>query len=107
MEIDGCHFAHMEPWLDPTNLKHLWRYEGTPDEHGQLDRIFDAVPNRLIFMGHYHCWVLARPGGIVEWDARSSICLDDDRYFLVVGALCDSDYAIQRRRSSCRFTRTR
>jgi len=94
LDVAGCHFTHIEPWLDPGRLEDLWHFEGSPDEHGNLDRIFDAVPNRLIFMGHYHCWVLARPDGIVDWKGESPICLDDDRYFLVVGALCDGDYAI-------------
>ena len=93
LSIADCHFAHIEPWLAPTKLEDLWHFEGTPDEHGQLDRIFNAVPNRLIFMGHYHRWVLARPDGIVNWKGESPIRLDNDRYFLVVGALCDGDYA--------------
>jgi hypothetical protein len=93
LEVDGCFFAHIEPWLDPTRMEDLWHFEGTLDEHGKLARIFDAVPNRLMFMGHYHRWVLARPDGIVDWKGDSPIRLDDDRYFVVVGALCDGDFA--------------
>lgn len=94
LDVAGCQFTHIEPWLDPSKLEDLWHFEGSPDEHCQLARIFDAVPNRLMFMGHYHRWVLARPGGIVDWHGESPIRLDDDRYFLVVGALCNGDYAI-------------
>lgn len=93
LEVAGCHFAHIEPWLDPSTLKDLWYFEGAPDEHGKLDRIFEAVTNRLIFMGHYHCWLIARPDEFVDWNGNSPIVLDGGRYFLVIGALCEGKYA--------------
>jgi hypothetical protein len=30
MEIDGCLFAHVEPWLDPEKIEDLWYLEGLP-----------------------------------------------------------------------------
>lgn len=40
--VDGCHFTHVEPWLNPEIVADLWYFEGPPDDHGKLDRIFNA-----------------------------------------------------------------
>jgi predicted phosphodiesterase len=94
LDIDDCHFTHVEPWLNPNNLADLWYFEGPPDQHGKLGRIFNAVSNRIMFVGHYHVWLAATPKGFIEWAGESPICLDQDRYFVVIGALCDGSFAI-------------
>jgi hypothetical protein len=94
LEINGCHFTHVEPWLNPEQFEDLWYFEGPPDEHRNLDRIFDAVPARLMFAGHFHKWLLATPEGIHDWSGGTPIQLDDSRYFVVVGALCNGQYAV-------------
>ena len=94
LDIGGCHFTHVEPWLNPEDEDDLWYFEGPPDEHGNLERIFNAVPNRIMFAGHFHNWLLATPDGINEWQGDSSIRLDQGRYFVVVGALCEGQFAI-------------
>ncbi len=88
-----CHFTHIEPWLDPEKLEDLWYYDGIPDDDRKLDRIFAAVPHRIMFAGHYHQWLLTRPGGIDDWRGERSVDLSDGRYFVVVGALCEGAYA--------------
>ena len=93
LEIDGCLFTHIEPWLDPEDLADLWHFYGVPTEQSELDRIFNAAPNRLMFAGHYHRWLLATPDGIVDWKGESPIRLNDGRYFVVVGALCEGRFA--------------
>ena len=93
LEIGGCHFAHVEPWLDPEDLADLWYFEGPPDTAAKLARIFDAVPNRVIFAGHYHQWLLATPKGIDLWQGETPMRLNPGRYFVVVGALCEGCYA--------------
>ena len=72
----------------------LWFFEGPPASDGRLDRIFNAVPNRLIFAGHYHRWLLATPNGIAEWKGECPIRLTNGRYFVVVSALFKGQYAI-------------
>jgi hypothetical protein len=94
LEIDGCLFTHVEPWLNPENPVDLWYYEGPPNDHNMLDRIFNAVPNRLMFAGHFHKWLLARPGEIDGWQGDRPIRLNDGRYFVVISALCEGRYAI-------------
>ena len=54
LEVEGCHFTHIEPWLDPEKIEDLWYFEGLPETPAQVARSFAAVPNRLIFIGHYH-----------------------------------------------------
>ena len=93
MEKWNCHFSHIEPWLDPEKLEDLWYFEGPPDQHGKLDRIFNAVPHRIMFAGHYHQWLLTRPSGIDAWRGEGSVRLTDGRYFVVVAALCEGDFA--------------
>ena len=94
LDVGGCHFTHVEPWLNPEDVADLWYFEGPPDEHGELDRIFNAVPNRVMFAGHFHKWLLATPDGISEWKGKSPIRLDRGRYFVVVGALCEGQFAL-------------
>jgi len=89
----GCHFSHVEPWLDPEKLEDLWFFEGPPSQHGRLDRIFEAVPEQVLFAGHYHEWILARPQQIETWCGQTPIRLEGSRYFVVVGALCEGDFA--------------
>jgi hypothetical protein len=93
LEIDGCLFTHVEPWLDPENLTDLWYFDGPPDEHGNLARIFNAAPNRFMFAGHFHRWLLASPERIILWKGDVPIRLDDGRYFAVVGALSEGRFA--------------
>jgi hypothetical protein len=94
LKLDGCYFAHVEPWLDPEDVHDLWFVEGPPDSDRRLDQIFNAVPNRLMFAGHYHRWLLARPDGIAEWQGERPARLHDGRYFVVVDALVDGRYAM-------------
>ncbi|MBS0205455.1 MAG: metallophosphoesterase family protein [Planctomycetes bacterium] len=89
----GCHFSHVEPWLNPEQLEDLWYFEGLPDEQHKRDRIFAAVPHEIMFGGHYHCWLLTRPNDIQPWTADHSIRLTDGRYFVVIGALCEGSFA--------------
>lgn len=94
LDVGGCHFTHIEPWLDPSNLADLWYFEGPPDRHGNLERIFNAVPHQIMFAGHYHQWLLANPQAVVDWHGDRPIRLDDGRYFAIIGALCYGHFAI-------------
>ena len=100
LEIDGCLFAHVEPWLDPESVADLWYFDGPPVEQRQLNRIFDAVSNRIMFGGHYHRWLLATPERIADWDGTGPIRLTAGRFFVVVGAVCEGCSAIFDTRTS-------
>ena len=88
LEIEGCLFTHVEPWLDPANVEDLWYFEGAPETTEQLARIFTAVSNRVIFVGHYHRWLHATPVGIEPWSGDGPIILEPGaRHFVVVNGV--------------------
>lgn len=94
MQIHEVHFSHVEPWLDPNDVADLWYFEGPPDNPAKLARIFDSVPDRLIFTGHYHHWLAATPTGLLSWNGVETLSLTQGRFFIVIGALCEGRYAI-------------
>jgi hypothetical protein len=95
LEIDDCLFAHVEPWLDPEKIEDLWYFEGLPGTREQVARSFVAVPNRLIFVGHFHRWLLAATEGLHPWVGDRPIVLDAaDRYLVSVHAVCDGRCAL-------------
>lgn len=94
LEVEGCHFSHIEPWLDSNKIADLWYFDGPPDDDAKLERIFEAVPNRWMFAGHYHRWLLVEPDGIQDWDGQTPVQLDKGRFFVVIGALCEGSYAV-------------
>jgi hypothetical protein len=94
LEVEGCLFTHVEPWLDPTDVCQLWYYEGPPDTPEKAARSFDARPQRLMFVGHYHSWGLWQRTGRVDWDGKRPLTLaPPQRYLIAVGALCEGRYA--------------
>lgn len=91
--IEDCYFAHVEPWLDPTKLEDLWYYYGAPETAFRRQQIFDAMPHRLFFAGHYHRWLLVSPERTEEWNGSAPVCLKGGRYFVVIDALIDGAFA--------------
>jgi predicted phosphodiesterase len=94
LEYGGCHFSHVEPWLNPEDVADLWYFDGLPDRQDKLDRIFNAIPHDLMFAGHFHNWLLATPSGIEDWSGQTPLTLRGERYFVVIGALCEGRFAI-------------
>jgi hypothetical protein len=95
LEIDGCLFTHVEPWLDPHQIEDLWYFDGPPDTPEKLARSFQAVPNRVVFLGHFHRWLLGTPAGLLPWRGDRPVQLDDQlRHLVVVHALWDGNCAL-------------
>jgi predicted phosphodiesterase len=95
LEIDGCLFTHVEPWLDPHKIEDLWYFDGPPDSAEKLARSFSAVPNRVLFMGHMHRWLLGTPAGVLPWRGEEPVRLDSkDRYLVVVHAVWNGSFAL-------------
>lgn len=94
LEIDGCLFTHIEPWLDPTDLMQLWHTEADPLTPELIGRSFDAVPHRVLFLGHYHRWLVATPEGRLPWDGRSALRLPaDQRCLVIINGVCEGSCA--------------
>ena len=89
--LEGCRFSHIEPWRDPRRLEDLWAFDGVPDTDAQAERSFEAVPERILFVGHFHLWLaMRRSGGRVEWDGVRPIKLGGpDRFLVVVGPVVE------------------
>src|SRR6516162_4378070 len=84
LEIEGCLFTHVEPWLDPHKIEDLWYFDGPPDSPEKLARSFAAVSNRAIFLGHFHRWLLGTPDGVTAWRGEKPVSLFNNRQSLVV-----------------------
>ncbi len=82
----GCRFSHVEPWLDPKKVEDLWYFDGPPDTPEKADRSFSAVPERCLFIGHFHRWLVMTPTGAVVWDGEGPLELTEPLRFLVVVA---------------------
>ena len=50
--------------------------DGVAESVEDASRSFRAVPERILFVGHFHMWRLIRPGGPVAWDADRPITLE-------------------------------
>lgn len=95
LELDGCLFQHVEPWLNPNDILDMWYFEGVPDTPEKVARIFQAVPNRLCFAGHFHRWLMVTPDGMTDWTGETPVFLEEpERYFVVIGALRYGRYAV-------------
>jgi hypothetical protein len=95
LDVEGCLFTHVEPWLDPEKIEDLWYFEGPPETPDQVSRIFAAVPNRVMFVGHYHQWLLVTPEGVEPWSGDVPVVLENDnRYLVVVNAVCQGKCAL-------------
>jgi hypothetical protein len=95
LELAGCLFTHVEPWLDANDVIQLWYYEGLPDTPEKASRSFDACPHRLMFVGHFHRWLITTRTGSLDWDgSRPIILAPPERYLVAVAAVCDGRCAI-------------
>jgi hypothetical protein len=95
LEIDGCLFTHVEPWLNPHKIEDLWYFDGPPDTPEKLARSFAAVPNRVMFIGHMHRWLVGTPEGVMTWHGDRPLCLDcANRYLVGVHAVWDGKCAL-------------
>jgi predicted phosphodiesterase len=95
LESDGCLFTHVEPWLDPHKAEDLWYFDGPPDSPEKLARSFAAVPQRVLFIGHMHRWMLGTTDGVIPWQGQQQLYLNRaNRYLVVVHAVWDGRCAL-------------
>ncbi len=95
LEIEGCLFTHVEPWLDPYELSDLWNLDGLPHTKERLSRSFAAVKNCVMIMGHIHRYFAATPAGLLDWHGEQALQLaTETRYLIGLAAVCDGKYAV-------------
>jgi predicted phosphodiesterase len=95
LELGGCHFSHIEPFLDPERLEDLWTFESRPEDERRLARSFAAIPHRAAFLGHFHRWLACTETGPVAWDGTAPLHFAPrSRYLVVVAPLFRGAFAI-------------
>ena len=95
MELDGCLFAHREPWLDCSDVYQIWHVDDAMLPAEAIEKSFAAVPHRSIFIGHFHCWRALSREGPLPWEGEGPLLLPDDcPTMVVVAAICDGHAAI-------------
>jgi len=85
LEIDGCWFQHIEPFLDSEKLEDLWSYGG--DGILSPTHAFTAKPHRRFFMGHVHRWDCITPNGRLEWNGTPLQLNAQERYLITIHAV--------------------
>ena len=95
LSIAGCRFSHVEPWLDAHLVENLWYFDGLPDTPEKAGRSFASVPERVLFVGHFHRWLVMTPTGQLAWDGEQPLELAvDTRYLIVVAPVVSGWCAI-------------
>jgi len=95
LSLGGCHFSHVEPWLNGDDAAELWYFDGPPDTVEKLARSFAAVPHSAMFLGHFHKWLVGTPNGVLPWDGESPLEFDaDTRHLVVVAPLLNGRFVV-------------
>ena len=95
LELGGCHFTHVEPWLNPEVIEDLWCFDGRPEDDERYPKSFAAIPHRAAFMGHFHRWLALTETGRVEWDGTAPLHFEPEkRYLVVVAPLFRGEFAV-------------
>lgn len=101
LEIDGCFFSHKDASVDAHDVAQLWSFEeDSRDLWARARAAFAANRHARQFMGHYHCWWAATPGGPVRWDGSESLTLvPHERYVVIIAGVFQGKCAVLDTRS--------
>jgi len=93
--MEDCRFSHVEPWLDARKVEDLWYFEGPPDTPDKAARSFAAVPERYLFVGHFHRWLVMTPTEKVDWVGQGPLLLKGaERYLAAIAPVVSGWCAI-------------
>jgi predicted phosphodiesterase len=94
LEVAGCLFTHGLPCWDETDPEVYYLGDRPDTKEGQASS-FEVSHDATVFVGHFHCWLAATLQGRLDWDCNSPlILLPDQRYLIVVAAVCDGWCAV-------------
>lgn len=83
--LDDLLLQHVMPHRDPNLLEDLWHGpEDLPETDERRAQCFGGTRARVSIVGHFHRWLAATPGEVLDWDGREPLHLDAERRFLVV-----------------------
>ena len=72
--------------MDATRVENLWYFDGVPDTPEKVNRSLSAVPERFLFVGHFHRWLVMTPAGAVPWNGEGPLELREAARYLVAVA---------------------
>ncbi len=88
-EVEDCLFLHGLPCWDYSDPL-IYYLGGGPEEEAVRRRCFAAVPHPILFVGHFHRWLLATPQDQLAWNGETAVWLDPhQRWLVAVAALCN------------------
>lgn len=94
LELEGCLFTHGLPYYDATDPVVYYLGE-RPETTEGLAMSFAAASQPVLFVGHFHRWLVASPRSRLAWCGTEPIRLRlDERYLVVVAAVCDGWCAV-------------
>ena len=89
LELEGCLFTYGLPYYEATDPVGNYLGERPETAEGPA-KSFAASSHPVLFVGHFHRWLVASPAGRLLWDGDEPILLrPDERYLVVVAAVCD------------------
>jgi predicted phosphodiesterase len=95
LELGGCHFSHVEPWIDAEDVAALWHFEGLPRTPDVLTRTFAAFRGRAAFVGHHHRWFATTQADALPWDGTAPLQLDvGERYLIAIAPVFQTACAV-------------
>jgi hypothetical protein len=82
------------PCWDPTDPVIYYLGERPESAEGRRQS-FEAVPHRVLFLGHFHRWLAATPHACLDWDGTKPLVLPPpERYLVVIAAVADGWCAV-------------
>jgi hypothetical protein len=94
LEFAGCLFTHGLPYYDATDPVVYYLGE-RPESAEGLAKSFAVSSHPILFVGHFHRWLVALPRGQLAWDGAEPILLrPNERYLVVVAAVCEGWCAV-------------
>jgi hypothetical protein len=83
-------FSHIEPWRDPYDIVESYYIDGPPGDAERARRTFEAIPQRVSHIGHFHRWMALDADGPIAWDPTEPLRLaPGGRYLIGVHAVLD------------------
>lgn len=95
IELDGYHFSHVPPWLNPNELADLWYFDGPDDTTEKLARSLAVGKHPAYFTGHFHQWMAGTASGPLPWREHTPLAFaPGERYVIHVGPLFTGAFAV-------------
>ncbi len=83
-EVERYLATHALPTIDPTNPLDYYSSSIRPQEEAARAACFAKYSNRVLLMGHYHCWFAATPEQVLSWQGEGPLNLSASPSWIIV-----------------------